>query len=126
MPTISIRYIVEDVEAAAEFYRDHLAFRVDRPPASGFAMLSRGDLRLLLNAPTSGGAGKAKRDSSPPAPGGWNRFQIEVDDLESTVKRLESAGVTFRTEIVSVGIGKQIVAEDPSRNPVELFELFDK
>ena len=119
---ISVRYIVDDVDAAIPFYRDMLGFKVDFHPAPGFAALSHGDLRLLLNRPGAGGAGQAMADGSVPAPGGWNRFQIEVSDLEETVAVLREKGCTFRSEIIAGNGGKQIVAEDPSGNPVELFE----
>ena len=120
---VSVRYIVNDVAAALPFYRDHLGFNVDMNPAPGFAMLSRGDLRLLLNSPGGGGgAGQAMPDGTMPAPGGWNRIQIEVDDLERAVEQMRAAGVAFRNDIV-VGIGgKQVLVDDPSGNAVELFE----
>jgi catechol 2,3-dioxygenase-like lactoylglutathione lyase family enzyme len=119
---ISVRYIVDDVDAAIPFYRDMLGFKVDFHPAPGFAALSLGDLRLLLNRPGAGGAGQVMRDGSAPAPGGWNRFQIEVDDLEKTVERLREKGCRFRSEIIAGNGGKQVLVDDPSGNPVELFE----
>lgn len=119
---ISVRYIVEDVDAAIEFYRDHLDFEVDMHPAPGFAALSRDGMRLFLNAPGAGGAGQA---GGTPQPGGWNRFQIEVDDLEATVERLRSEGVTFRGDLMQGKGGSQILAEDPSGNPIELFQPFE-
>jgi catechol 2,3-dioxygenase-like lactoylglutathione lyase family enzyme len=123
MPTVSVRYIVNDVDAAIAFYRDHLDFTEVMHPAPAFAMMSRGDLRLLLTAPSGGpGGGQAMPDGSVPAPGGWNRFAIEVADLASTVDGLRDKGVRFRNEIVTGVGGKQILAEDPSGNPVELFE----
>ena len=115
----SVRYIVNDVEAAIEFYRDTLEFDLELHPAPGFARLSRNGLTLLLNAPGAGGAGRAGGD---PKPGGWNRFQLTVDDIESVVDRLKQADVTFRGELVEGQGGKQILVEDPSGNPVELFE----
>jgi catechol 2,3-dioxygenase-like lactoylglutathione lyase family enzyme len=115
---INIRYIVKDVDAAIEFYRDHLGFEVEMS-APGFAALSRNGTRLLLNVPGAGGAGVAGGN---PEPGGWNRFQLEVDDLEKTVERLRSGGVTFRGELVEGRGGNQILAEDPSGNPIELFQ----
>lgn len=123
MSTVSVRYIVDDVDAAIAFYTGHLGFTVDMHPAPPFAMISRGDLRLLLSAPAGpGGGGAAMPDGRRPAPGGWNRVQIEVDDLAATVAALRAAGVPFRNDIV-VGIGgDQILAEDPSGNPVELFQ----
>jgi catechol 2,3-dioxygenase-like lactoylglutathione lyase family enzyme len=118
----SIRYIVTDVSEAIEFYRDHLDFKVEMDAAPGFAALSRDGMRLLLNAPGAGGAGRAGGD---PMPGGWNRFQLVVDDLEETVDRLRSEGVTFRGELVKGNAGNQILAEDPSGNPIELFQPLD-
>ena len=123
MPTVSVRYIVSDVDAAIAFYRDNLGFTEVMHPAQAFAMMSRGDLRLLLTAPGGGpGGGQAMPDGSVPAPGGWNRFAIEVADLTATVDGLRGNGVRFRNEIVTGVGGKQILAEDPSGNPVELFE----
>jgi len=123
MPTVSVRYIVNDVDAAIAFYRDNLGFTEVMHPAPAFAMMSRGDLRLLLTAPGDGpGGGQAMPDGSVPAPGGWNRFAIEVADLAATVDGLRGNGVRFRNEIVTGVGGKQILAEDPSGNPVELFE----
>jgi catechol 2,3-dioxygenase-like lactoylglutathione lyase family enzyme len=115
----SVRYIVNDVDAAIEFYRDTLDFDLELHPAPGFARLSRNGLTLLLNTPGAGGAGRAGGD---PKPGGWNRFQLTVDDIESVVDRLKQADVTFRGELVEGQGGKQILVEDPSGNPVELFE----
>ncbi|HWB72693.1 MAG TPA: VOC family protein [Egibacteraceae bacterium] len=120
MASVSVRYIVHDVDDAIEFYRDRLAFKVDMHPGSGFAALTKGGLRLFLNAPGAGGAGRA--GGSEPQPGGWNRFQIIVDDLEAMVDRLRSEGATFRGEIVQGTGGSQILIEDPSGNPVELFQ----
>jgi catechol 2,3-dioxygenase-like lactoylglutathione lyase family enzyme len=120
--TISVRYIVEDVEEAIAFYTRHLGFGVELNPAPGYAVLSRGDLRLLLNAPGAGGAGQAMPDGRRPEPGGWNRIQLEVRDLAGEVERMRDAGARFRNEIVSGRGGKQILLEDPSGNPIELFE----
>ena len=123
MATVSVRYIVHDVDAAIAFYTLHLGFTEVMHPAPAFAMLSRGDLRLVLSQPGGGpGGGQAMPDGSVPAPGGWNRFTIEVSDLGSTVEKLRAAGVRFRNEIVAGTGGRQILAEDPSGNPVELFE----
>ena len=123
MPTVSVRYIVNDVDAAIAFYRDNLGFTEVMHPAPAFAMLSKGDLRLLLSAPGGGpGGGQAAPDGSLPVPGGWNRFAIEVSDLGAAVSGLRDKGVRFRNEIVTGVGGKQILAEDPSGNPVELFE----
>jgi catechol 2,3-dioxygenase-like lactoylglutathione lyase family enzyme len=122
MATVSVRYIVDDVDAAIAFYQQ-LGFGVEMHPAMAFAMLSRGDLRLLLSAPGDGpGGGAATPDGRLPEPGGWNRFQLEVTDLETRIEQLRAQGAMFRNELV-VGIGgKQILLEDPSGNLVELFE----
>lgn len=117
----SIRYIVTDVDAAIAFYTGALGFSVDMHPAPGFAALSRGDLRLLLNRPGAGGAGQA-RDGQVPAPGGWNRFQIEVSGIEAMVDELRGAGHRLRGEIVVGNGGSQALVEDPAGNLVELFE----
>ena len=123
MPTVSIRYIVHDVDAAIEFYCGHLGFTEVMHPAPAFAMLARGDLRLVLSSPGGGpGGGQAMPDGTLPEPGGWNRFSIEVEDLTATVARLRAAGARFRNEVVTGVGGKQILVEDPSGNPVELFE----
>ena len=124
MATVTVRYIVDDVDAAIEFYRRHLGFELDMRPAPPFAMLSRGDLRLALSVPGSGpgGGGRAMSDGTLPEPGGWNRFQIEVDDLAGMVERMKGEGVRFRNEIVTGVGGNQVLVEDPAGNPVELFE----
>jgi catechol 2,3-dioxygenase-like lactoylglutathione lyase family enzyme len=123
MSTVSVRYIVDDVDAAIEFYCRMLGFQEVMHPAPAFAMLSRGDLRLVLSAPGGGpGGGQAMPDGTVPTPGGWNRFQLEVDDLEKTVLRLRDGGAHFRNEIVTGVGGKQVLVEDPAGNPVELFE----
>jgi catechol 2,3-dioxygenase-like lactoylglutathione lyase family enzyme len=122
MSKVRVRYIVADVDAAIAFYTELLGFGVDMHPAPGFASLSRGALQLLLNRPGAGGAGQAMPDGRTPAPGGWNRIQIEVEDLSSTVAKLKDAGCRFRNEIVVGQGGKQILVDDPSGNPVELFE----
>jgi len=123
MAKVSVRYIVDDVDAAIAFYCGQLGFNEDMHPAPTFAMLSRGDLRLVLSAPGGGpGGGAAMPDGSVPEPGGWNRFQLEVEDIESLVARLRDAGARFRNEIVTGVGGKQILVEDPAGNPVELFE----
>jgi len=124
MSKVSVRYIVHDVDAVIPFYTDMLGFKVDMHPAPGFASLSRGDLQLLLNRPGAGGAGQAMPNSQLPASGGWNRFQIEIDDLEATVEKLKKMGARFRNAIVTGNGGKQILIEDPSGNPVELFQPF--
>jgi catechol 2,3-dioxygenase-like lactoylglutathione lyase family enzyme len=119
---VSVRYIVDDLDATIRFYTAGLGFKVDMHPAPGFAALSRGDLRLLLNKPGAGGAGQAMPDGRLPQPGGWNRIQIEVDDLAATVQRLRVMNCRFRNDIVVGKGGKQILLEDPSGNPIELFE----
>ncbi len=123
MATVSVRYIVHDVDAAIAFYCQRLGFREEMHPAPAFAMLSRGDLRLVLSVPGGGpGGGQAMPDGTAPEPGGWNRFSLEVADLEATVEELRAAGTHFRDDIVTGVGGKQIVLDDPSGNPVELFE----
>ena len=122
MATVRVRYIVDDVDAAIAFYTERLGFGVEFNPAPGFAVLSRGDLRLLLNEPGAGGAGQPMPDGQEPEPGGWNRIQLEVDDLVAEVEAIRDAGARFRNEIVEGRGGKQILLEDPSGNPIELFE----
>ena len=123
MATVQVRYIVNDVDAAIAFYCQHLGFREVMHPAPAFAMLSRRDLRLALSAPNAaGGGGQAMPDGTMPAPGGWNRFSIEVDDLAATVEALRKTGAHFCNDIVTGVGGKQILLEDPSGNPIELFE----
>jgi len=124
MNKVSVRYIVNDVDAVISFYTDILGFQVEMHPAPGFASLLRGDLHLLLNRPGAGGAGQPMADNQLPAPGGWNRIQIEVEDLETTVEKLKRQGAHFRNNIVTGNGGKQILVEDPSGNPVELFQAF--
>jgi catechol 2,3-dioxygenase-like lactoylglutathione lyase family enzyme len=123
MPTVSVRYIVHDIDAAISFYCGHLGFREEMHPNASFAMLAREDLRLVLSRPGGGpGGGQAMADGRLPEPGGWNRFSLEVADLVSFSAELRAAGVHFRNEIV-VGVGgKQVLIDDPSGNPVELFE----
>jgi catechol 2,3-dioxygenase-like lactoylglutathione lyase family enzyme len=122
--TVSVRYIVDDVDAAIAFYCQHLGFEEQMHPAPTFAMLTRGDLRLVLSAPGAGpgGGGQAMPDGTMPTPGGWNRFSLEVTDLAGTMDRLRDAGVRFRSDLISGVGGKQALIEDPSGNPVELFE----
>ena len=124
MSKVNVRYIVNDVDAAIPFYTDMLGFKLEMHPAPGFASLSRGDLQVLLNRPGAGGAGQAMPAGQHPAPGGWNRIQIEIENLEATVASLKSAGARFRNEIVTGNGGKQILIEDPSGNPIELFQPF--
>lgn len=123
MATVSVRYIVDDVDAAIAFYCEQLDFHEDMHPAPTFAMLSRGDLRLALSSPGGGGGGgQAMPDGTLPAPGGWNRFQLEVADLDAIVAKLRGRGTRFRNDIVTGVGGRQVLVEDPSGNPVELFE----
>ena len=123
MATVQVRYIVHDVKPAIDFYTQQLGFQLVMHPAPPFAMLSRGDLRLVLSAPNpSGGGGQSMPDGTRPEPGGWNRFAIQVEDLDAFVARLREAGARFRNDIVTGVGGKQIIVEDPSGNPVELFE----
>lgn len=123
MATVSVRYIVHDVDEAISFYTGALGFTEVMHPAPSFAMLARGDLRLVLSAPGGGpGGGQALPDGTVPAPGGWNRFALEVEDIEQLVAGLRRDGVRFRSDIVTGVGGKQVIAEDPSGNPIELFE----
>jgi catechol 2,3-dioxygenase-like lactoylglutathione lyase family enzyme len=119
----SVRYIVDDVDAAIAFYTEMLGFEVLMHPAPSFAALGRGDLRLFVNAVGGpGGASQPMPDGRMPEPGGWNRFQIEVPDLDAQVESLRAAGARFRNEIVTGVGGRQILVEDPAGNCVELFE----
>jgi predicted enzyme related to lactoylglutathione lyase len=122
MQTVTVRYIVDDVDAAVGFYAGLLDFDVAMRPAPGFAMLSRGGLRLLLNAPGVGGAGTADRTGAVPQPGGWNRIQLPVEDIAAEVDRLKQAGAALRTDIIDGNGGKQALVEDPAGNLVELLE----
>ena len=120
---VQVRYIVRDTDAAIAFYTTHLGFELKMHPAPAFAMLERGALRLVLSVPNpAGGGGQSMPDGTAPEPGGWNRFAIQVDDLGAMVARLRDAGVRFRNEIVTGVGGKQIIVNDPSGNPIELFE----
>jgi catechol 2,3-dioxygenase-like lactoylglutathione lyase family enzyme len=119
-PIVSVRYMISDVASAVEFYTDHFGFKVGvNSPA--FAEVTRGNLRLLLSGPQSS-AGRPMPDGAQPAPGGWNRIHFVVDDIAAEVERLRAAGVRFRNDIISGPGGQQIVLEDPSGNPVELFQ----
>jgi catechol 2,3-dioxygenase-like lactoylglutathione lyase family enzyme len=123
MANVSVRYIVDDVDAAIDFYCGELGFREVMHPAPSFAMLSHGDLRLVLSAPGGGpGGGQAMADGTMPQPGGWNRFQLEVDDIEAVVARLREHGARFRNDVVTGVGGKQTLLEDPAGNPIELFQ----
>jgi catechol 2,3-dioxygenase-like lactoylglutathione lyase family enzyme len=123
MATVQVRYIVNDVDSAITFYCRHLGFKEVMHPAPTFAMLVRGDLRLVLSAPNpSAGGGQPMPDGRKQEPGGWNRFAIEVPDIVTTVDQLRRAGARFRNDIVTGVGGKQILLEDPSGNPIELFQ----
>ena len=117
----TIRYIVNDVDRAIAFYTQHLGFKLDRQAGSAFATVSRDDLTLWLSGPQSSAA-RAMPDGRRPDPGGWNRLVLEVEDLASRVAEMKNAGISFRNEIVVGPGGRQILAEDPDGNPVELFE----
>ena len=122
MAGIAVRYIVDDVDAAVAFYTEHLGFEVQMRPGPGFAALRRGELRLLVNAVGGPGGASQEVGGKQPEPGGWNRIQLEVNDLEATVEQLQAAGVGFRGDLVVGRGGKQILVNDPSGNAVELFE----
>ena len=126
MSTVSVRYIVNDVDEAAEFYTRHLDFHLDMHPDPAFAMLTRGDLRLVLVSPVNadhpGGGSRPLPDGTPQRPGGWNRFMIQVPDVDAAAAGLRREGVRFRTDVIT-GVGtKQVMIEDPSGNPIELYE----
>jgi catechol 2,3-dioxygenase-like lactoylglutathione lyase family enzyme len=123
MSTVTVRYFVTGLDAAVAFYRDLLGFEVELRPSPAFAMLYRGDLRLLLSVPGGGqGGGAAMPDGTLPEPGGWNRIALQVDDLPAAVDELRGRSAHFRNDIVT-GVGvRQILIEDPSGNPIELFE----
>jgi catechol 2,3-dioxygenase-like lactoylglutathione lyase family enzyme len=122
-PSVSVRYIVDDVDAAIAFYCGHLGFEEVMHPAPAFAMLRRAGLRFVLSAPGGGpGGGQAMPDGTMPAPGGWNRIQLEVEDIEAAVHELRDAGARFRNEIVDGVGGRQIIVDDPAGNPIELFQ----
>lgn len=123
MNKLAVRYIVDDVEAAIEFYTDLLDFEVLMHPAPGFALLKKGPLEIYLNQPGAGGAGKKLTGGGYPKPGGWNRIQLPVENLELTYNHLREKGAVFRNEIVEGKGGKQVLLEDPSGNPIELFEF---
>src|SRR5262245_16687765 len=123
MATVSIRYIVNDVDAAIDFYCGQLGFEEVMHPAPAFAMLARGDLRLVLSRPGGGpGGGAAMPDGSVPTPGGWNRFAIEVDDVDAVLATLTGAGVHARSDVIEGVGGRQVGVDDPSGNPVERFQ----
>jgi catechol 2,3-dioxygenase-like lactoylglutathione lyase family enzyme len=123
MATVQVRYIVHDIDAAIGFYTRSLGFRLEMHPAPAFAMLSRGDLRLVLSVPNpSPGGGQWLPNGPKPEPGGWNRFAIEVRNLTESIARLREEGARFRSDVIDGVGGRQIILEDPSGNPIELFE----
>jgi catechol 2,3-dioxygenase-like lactoylglutathione lyase family enzyme len=121
MATVNVRYMVDDVDAAIAFYTTHLGFKLLTRQAPAFADVTRGDLRLLLSGRTSS-AGRPMPDGRQPVPGGWNRFQVIVDDIAAEVERLRAAGLRFRNDIVRGPGGAQVLIEDPAGNPIELFQ----
>jgi catechol 2,3-dioxygenase-like lactoylglutathione lyase family enzyme len=121
MSTVNVRYMVDDVDEAVAFYTTHLGFTVLSSAAPAFADVTRGDLRLLLSGPASS-AGRPMPDGTKPSPGGWNRMHFVVDDIAAEVNRLRGAGLHFRNDIVTGPGGKQILFDDPSGNPIELFQ----
>ena len=119
--TVNVRYMVDDVDESIAFYTKLLGFEVLTSAAPAFADVRRGNLRLLLSGPASS-AGRPMSDGRKPGPGGWNRIHLLVDDIAAEVERLRSEGVEFRNEIVKGPGGRQIVLDDPSGNPIELFQ----
>jgi catechol 2,3-dioxygenase-like lactoylglutathione lyase family enzyme len=119
--TVSVRYMVDDVDAAIDFYTRHFGFQLGHNAAPAFAEVLRGKLRLLLAGPTSS-AGRPMPDGRRPEPGGWNRIHFVVDDIDAEVERLRAAGVSFRNEVISGPGGRQTVLDDPAGNPIELFQ----
>jgi catechol 2,3-dioxygenase-like lactoylglutathione lyase family enzyme len=117
----NVRYMVDDVQTAVDFYTTHFGFTLRSSAAPAFADVTRGNLRLLLSGPKSS-AGRPMPDGRRPSPGGWNRIELVVDDLAAEVERLRSAGLTFRNDIVTGPGGQQILLEDPDGNPIELFQ----
>jgi catechol 2,3-dioxygenase-like lactoylglutathione lyase family enzyme len=118
---VNVRYMVDDVDSAVDFYTSHFGFSVQSNHAPAFADVVRGNLRLLLSGPTSS-AGRPMPDGRQPGPGGWNRIHFVVEDIDAEVERLRDAGLSFRNDIVSGPGGRQILVEDPSGNPIELFQ----
>jgi catechol 2,3-dioxygenase-like lactoylglutathione lyase family enzyme len=122
MNDMAVRYIVDNVDEAVDFYTQNLHFEVAMRPGPGFAMLRKGDLRLLLNSPGGGGGAGQDVAALTPKPGGWNRFQLQVDDLDIAVNELRSSGVEFRGDVITGRGGRQALALDPAGNVIELFE----
>jgi len=120
--TVSVRYIADDVESCVKFYTALLGFEVIMNPGTGFAMLSKGNLHLLINKPGAGGAGQTMPDGAVPSPGGWSRFQLEVENIESVIADLKSKQAKFRNNLVKANAGNQILLMDPAGNLIELFE----
>jgi catechol 2,3-dioxygenase-like lactoylglutathione lyase family enzyme len=118
---VNVRYMVDDVDAAVDFYTTHFGFEIGLSAAPAFADVRRGHLRLLLSGPTSS-AGRPMPDGRTPEPGGWNRIHLLVDDIATEVERLRAAGLSFRNDVVTGPGGQQILLDDPSGNPVELFQ----
>lgn len=123
---VNIRYIVTDIQSSVSFYKDLLGFDVVMEKAPAFALLSKDNLRLLLNVPGAGGAGQTISTGEHPAPGGWNRIQFVVKDLDSEITTLKQKGATFKADVVEGNAGKQILLLDPSGNLIELFEPYDR
>jgi catechol 2,3-dioxygenase-like lactoylglutathione lyase family enzyme len=126
MASVNVRYIVRDIPASLQFYRDLLGFELEQNPGPGFASVTRGELRLLLSSAQEprGGAVQPMPDGQQPQPGGWNRIQLRVENLAQEVERLRPLGARFRNELVRGKGGVQILLEDPAGNLVELFELY--
>lgn len=123
MGSVAVRYIVDDIDESIEFYTGTLGFELQMRPGPGFAALVRDDLRLLLNTPTGpGGASQPMPDGRRPEPGGWARFQLAVDDLDTSLEALRAAGATLRSGVLEGPGGRQVVVDDPSGNAIELFE----
>ena len=118
---VSVRYMVDDVDQAIDFYTNHFGFEPGHNASPAFAEVRKGNLRLLLAGPESS-AGRPMPDGRKPEPGGWNRIHFVVDDIEAEVERLRAAGLSFRNDIVSGPGGQQILVDDPSGNPIEIFQ----
>ena len=119
--TVNVRYMVDDVADAVDFYTTHFGFKAQTTALPAFADVTKGNLRLLLSGPASS-AGRPMPDGAQPRPGGWNRVHFVTADLDAEIERLRAAGVRFRNEVVSGPGGRQILLEDPSGNPIELFQ----